>query len=118
MFQRGMPVFMVLLAGFFLAHSAFFLAIGPNDWDPTGFERALLGIVPIAAAGSILWGLHLGERAPWLGAWLLIGGTLLVALLWYWFFVVSVPVLILVIWFAVSRARRFERERLRPDSGT
>ena len=116
MFQRGMSIFMVLLAGFFVIHSAFFLIVGPSDWDPTGLERATFGVVPIAAAGSILWGLRLGERAPWLGAGLLIGGTLAMALLWYWLFVISLPLLLLVSWFAVSRARRSERERRALDS--
>ena len=109
MLQRIMPRFLILLAGFLVIHSVVFLIVDPNPDQPT-IEKVVLGLVPIAAAGAILAGLYLGERAPWPGAGLLIGGTLAMAVLWYWIVVISVPILLLVTWFATSRARCFLRE--------
>lgn len=110
MFQRIMPWFLIVLAGFLVIHSVVFLIVDPNQ-DQSTLAKAVWGLVPIAADASILGGLYLGERAPWLGAGMVIGGTLAMAVLWYWLVVISVPVWLLVTWFSTSRARRFQRER-------
>ena len=110
--DKGMVGFIALLALFYLAMGPVSLVfMGSDDWEPSTMERALLGLVPMAAGALMLTGLFvISKRAPWWGAGLLSGGAVLMSVLWFWLFFISIPVTLGVIAFAVFRARRFARE--------
>ena len=117
MAQKGMFGFIVLLAGFFLVIGPLaFLFAGSDDWEPTAFERGMIGIVPIVAGVMILTGLFIMKQSPRLGAGLLSGGAIVMALLWYWLFLIGIPVVIFMIWYGVTRARQVGRNRSPPGA--
>ncbi len=116
--QRGMLGSVVLLAGFFIVMGPVsFLFAGSEDWQPTTFERAFFGIVPIVAGSMILTGLYvIPISSPWRRS--PIGrGAIVMALLRVWLFFISIPVVIFMIWYGVSRARKVGRDRLPPGAG-
>ncbi len=116
--QKSMFGFIVLLAGFFLVMgpvSAIFG--GGDDWDPSGLERGVMGTVPVVAGLMILGGLFLMSQSPHLAAGLLATGTVLMALLWFWLFFIGIPLVIFMIWYGVSQARKVGRDRDPPETG-
>jgi len=59
----------------------------------------------------MLAGIFLGSRAPWLGAGVLAAGAILMASVAYWLWPVMVPATLVVVAFAVFRARESTRGR-------
>ncbi len=116
--QKGMFGFIVLLAGFFIVMGPLAaIFAGSDDWDPTTFERALFGGVPILAGLLILSGLYRMTASPRLAAGLMGLGTVLMALLWFWLFFIGIPLVIFMIWYGVRQARKVGRERDPPENG-
>lgn len=110
--------FIVLLAGFFIVMGPLAaIFAGSDDWDPTTFERALFGGVPILAGLLILSGLYRMTASPRLAAGLMGLGTVLMALLWFWLFFIGIPLVIFMIWYGVRQARKVGRERDPPEHG-
>jgi hypothetical protein len=113
MVQRGIFGFIILLAGFFIVMGPVVLIGGGGDgW----VERALWGITPIVAGSMILTGLYIINQSPRLGAGLLSGGAIIMALAWFWLFFIGIPVVIFMIWYGVSRARRVGSDRPPPGA--
>ncbi len=114
--QKGLLGLTVLLAALYIAGGVGFTVgyvSGSLDWEAEAWEAMLLGVVPFTAAAMILSGLFISKRSPWLGASLVAIGTVAMAALYFWLFFILVPLTIVVIAFAVFRARSFARERNR-----
>jgi hypothetical protein len=112
--QKGLLGLTVLLAALYIAGGVGFTVgyvSGSLDWEVEAWEVMLLGVVPFAAAAMVVGGLLIGKRSPWLGASLVAIGAVAMAALYFWLFFILVPLTIVVIAFAVFRARRFARER-------
>ena len=84
---------------------------GSLDWEPSGFEAVLLGVIPLTAAGMVLLGLYVSNRSLRLGPSLVAIGTAIMAGVWFWLFFILVPAGIVVTGFAVIRARRLASDR-------
>ncbi len=112
--QKGLLGLTVLLAALYIAGGVGFTVgyvSGSLDWEVEAWEVMLLGVVPFAAAAMVVGGLLIGKRSPWLGTSLVAIGAVAMAALYFWLFFILVPLTIVVIAFAVFRARRFARER-------
>ena len=112
--QKGAIGLTLLVAALYVAGAVGFVvdqSTGNADWTAEAWEVVLFGVAPFAAAALVVVGLLIGKRSPWWGTGLLAGGTTVMALVWFWLFFILVPVAIIVITFAVLRARRFSRER-------
>ena len=112
--QKGLQGLTVLLAAFYIAGGAAFTVgyvSGSLDWEAGVLEAVILGAIPFTAAAMDLAGLLVAQRAPQLGTALVSVGVIAMAAVWFWMFLITVPVGLLVIGFAVFRARRFVRER-------
>ncbi len=112
--QKGLLGLTVLLAALYIAGGVGFTVgyvSGSLDWEAEAWEVMLLGVVPFAAAALVVVGLLIGKRSPWLGTSLVAIGAVAMAALYFWLFFILVPLTIVVIAFAVFRARRFARER-------
>lgn len=114
MLQKGLLGLTVLLAALYIAGGLGFTVgyvSGSLDWEAEAWEVMLLGVVPFAAAAMVVGGLLIGKRSPWLGTSLVAIGAVAMAALYFWLFFILVPLTIVVIAFAVFRARRLARER-------
>ena len=114
MLQKVLLGLTVLLAALYIAGGVGFtvgFVSGSLDWEASALEAVILGAIPIAAATMVLLGLFISKRSPWLGTSLIAIGAVAGAAVWFWLFFILVPLTIVVIAFAVSRARRFTRER-------
>ena len=112
MVQKGLMVFTFLLAGVYIAGGASFVigyATESLDWDASGFETVYFGAIPFIAAAMVLSGIFLCERCLRLGPALVIVGAVAMAALWFWVFFILVPAGVVVVAFAVVRARNFAR---------
>src|SRR3989304_2021281 len=67
------------------------------------------GLATILAGALILGGLFM-IKSPWPAAGTLSSGALLLPLLWNWIWPITVPVMLVVVAFAVFRARELTRE--------
>ena len=117
MLLRLALVLTVLLAGVYVAGGVSFIigyASGSMDWDPSVLEALMFGAIPIAAAPMVLWGLYVSKQSTRLGPGLVIVGTMAVTAAWFWFFFALVPLSIVVIAFAIVRARKFSKVRQAP----
>jgi hypothetical protein len=117
--QKGLLGLTVLLAALYIAGGVGFTVgyvSGSLDWEVEAWEVMLLGVVPFAAAAMVVGGLLIGKRSPWLGTSLVAIGAVAMTALWFWLFFILVPLTIVVIAFAVFRARRLtqERDRIAP----
>ena len=104
----------MLLAALYIAGGVGFTVgyvSGSLDWEAEAWEVMLLSVVPFTAAAMVLLGLFISKRSPWLGASLVAIGAVAMAVLYFWLFFILVPLTIVVIAFAVLRARGFARER-------
>ena len=99
-----------LLAAFYILNSlAVALMWGADQEDRWGYVA--LGLAGVAAGALVLVGAFLEGRAPWLGSGVVAVGAILMASIVYWLWPVMVPVTVVVIAFAVFRARELSRER-------
>lgn len=112
--QNGLIALTVLLAGAYIAGGLSVMigdASGSTDWEPSVLEVVFLGAIPIAAGPMILWGLYISKRSQRLGPGLVAVGAVVVTGAWFWLAIFLVPVSIVVIAFAVFRARKFASGR-------
>ena len=99
-----------LLAGFYILNSlGVALMWGADEEDRWGYVA--LGLAGVSAGALMLAGIFLGGRAPRLGAGVLATGAILMAGLAFWLWPIMVPVTLVVVAFAVFRARELTRER-------
>ena len=59
--------------------------------------------------GSILAGVWIGGRAPWLGVGMIAAGALAINGLWWWALPITGTITLVIVGFAVHRARRMTR---------
>jgi hypothetical protein len=81
------------------------VVVAGEDFD-SWFEQLLFGTATIASGALGITGLLLGRRSRWLGAALVVVGTALISVLWYWMLVFTVPIGIVVTAIAFFRGRR------------
>jgi len=99
-----------LLAAFYILNSlAVALMWGADEEDRWGYVA--LGLAGVSAGAVNLVGIFLEGRAPWLGAGVVAVGAILMASVAYWLWPVMAPITIVVVAFAVFRARELSRER-------
>lgn len=99
-----------LLAAFYIFNGlAVALMWGADEEDRWGYVA--MGLAGVSAGALMLAGVFLGGRAPWLGAGVLAAGAILMASVAYWLWPIMVPVTLVVVAFAVFRARELTRER-------
>ena len=107
---KSMPWAIGLLAGFYILNSlGVALMRGAEEEDRWGYVA--MGLAGVSAGALMLAGIFLGGRAPWLGAGVLAAGAILMASVAYWLWPIMVPVTLVVVAFAVFRARELTRER-------
>ena len=107
---KSMPWAIGLLAGFYILNSlGVALMWGAEEEDRWGYVA--MGLAGVSAGALMLAGTFLGGRAPWLGAGVLAAGAILMASVAYWLWPIMVPVTLVVVAFAVFRARELTRER-------
>ena len=93
-----------LLAAFYILNSvAVALLWGAEEGDRSGYIA--LGFAGVSAGALMLAGVFLEARVPWLGAAVLAGGAILMASAAYWLWPVMVPITLVVVAFALFRAR-------------
>jgi hypothetical protein len=119
MLQKGLLGLTVLLAALYIAGGVGFTVgyvSGSLDWEVSALEAVYFGAIPFTSAAMILLGLFISKRSPWLGTSLVAIGAVAMTALWFWLFFILVPLTIVVIAFAVFRARRLtqERDRIAP----
>jgi len=99
-----------LLAAFYIFNGiTVALMWGADEEDRWGYVA--MGLAGVSAGALMLAGTFLGGRAPWLGAGVLAAGAILMASVAYWLWPIMVPVTLVVVAFAVFRARELTRER-------
>ena len=114
MLQKVLLGLTVLMAGIYIAGGLSFIVgyvSGSMDWEPSVLEAMIFGAIPIAAGPMVLSGLYMIKRSPRLGPGLVAIGAVAVTATWFWMFFIFAPISIIVIAFAIVRARRFSQER-------
>lgn len=110
--SRGVPAFTALLilaaAGLFIfgGISAIAGIAGGNAEDPWR-DKMQYGLPAILAGGLMVTGYLLQPRAPWLGMGLIVLGVAGMNLVWFWLFILFVPLALVVAGLAYYRARGF-----------
>jgi len=105
--MRALFPLSVAVTVFVVAHGVVTVTGGGSGWGSTG-ERVAHGLLEAVAGIAMLAGLLMGRRAPRGGARLVAVGAVVVATLWYWAFVVTIPVgigLVLVAYLRGVRSR-------------
>ena len=108
--RTGSLVVTGLWAAFYIFNSlAVALMWGADEEDRWGYVA--LGLAGVAAGALVLVGAFLEGRAPRLAVGVLAAGAILMASAAYWLWPVMVPITVIVVGFAVFRARELTRER-------
>lgn len=109
MIERAVWVLTLALAVMYVVPSVPIL-FGAGDFDSEAV-RVTYGIVGVSAGLAMLAGLLINDRSPWLSTGLIVAGAVGMAVLWFWLFYALVPLTLVVVGFAIVRARRVTREQ-------
>jgi hypothetical protein len=99
------------LAGRVFTAFVFGVAALPAVWGATravgvrGADGVVYGLATLMVGVTLLVGLWLTSRRPSVGIWLVVVGALGVCALWFWMFVIIIPVAVALVVFAYFRAR-------------
>ena len=113
--QKGMIGLTFAVGLFLVGMGVAFIVTGHYNQESTSDTPAIaLGVyggVPILAGLLITLGVFDGSRRPRRSAWIIAAGVLLIGLLWFWLFMFTIPLGILIIGSALARSRRLTSDR-------
>ena len=98
-FLIGMATTLILVV-----HGIFTVAGGGSGWS-SDTERIVFGMLQVLAGSSMTAGLLLSSRTPRIGLTLVAAGVAGIAVLWYWFLIVTIPAGLGLIAVAYARGR-------------
>jgi hypothetical protein len=103
--NRGIPILILLFAALNVFYGVAITVRGSNEDNLTW--AALFGVGTIAAAAALATGYMMLKRSPWMGAGMIALGAAAITAIQFWMFVIYVPIALVIIAFAVFRARDY-----------